>query len=174
MCGAPPAYHDEAGVFGPEPVYGVLAERAHVLLILRGPREAYPRGLAEGADIGHVLRAGAPAVLLRAADYERAQPHAGADVQRAYALGRVYLVPGDAYQIRAEGFGGKGYLQKALHRVSVDEGLRIRGLDNFGHGLYVRHCAGLVVHQHERAEYRVRPHGPGHLLGRHRAGAARP
>ena len=42
-----------------------------------------------------IFRAGAKAVLLAAAHHLRVQPVTGLDDQRAYALGRIKLMPGN-------------------------------------------------------------------------------
>src|SRR5699024_11610377 len=47
----------------------------------------------------------------------------GADVERAYALGRVYLVAGNGHHVRAEALDCEGDLEKALHRVAVEQDL---------------------------------------------------
>ena len=74
------------------------------------------------------------------------------------------LVPADGQQIHPQPGGGKGDLQKALHRVAVEQG----GGAGAAHRLHrLRHRqegAQLVVHQHHGHQHRVRPQGGGQIV----------
>ena len=158
------AYDDEAGIFGTQPLHRVLTQLCHALRGLRHEGAADTGGLAEGADGRHGLRACPASVLLGAADDERPQVEPGADVECADALRCVYLVAGDGHHVRAEALHREGQLEKALHRVAVQQRLGIRLLERAGDAGEVVDSAGLVVHQHERDEHRVRPERVGDRL----------
>ena len=97
----------------------------------------------------------------------------GADVERAYALGRVYLVPGNGHHVRAEALDCEGHLEKALHRVAVEQDLRGRLFKRASKAGDVVHRPGLIVHEHEGDKHRVGPERVQHRLHRHRAARIR-
>lgn len=64
------ANDEQTGILCTEPLHGVFTQLRHARGGLGHLRAPNARGLAEGADEGHGLRARAAAVLLGAADYE--------------------------------------------------------------------------------------------------------
>ena len=88
------------------------------------------RGLTAAVDVGRQL-----------------QP--AADVERADALRRVDLVTADGDEVRAERFRRERHLQKALHRVRVQQCDAVFRFQHPGDGGDVVDRAGLVVDHHE-------------------------
>ena len=76
---------------------------------------------------------------------------------------------GEGDEIRPQGGGGEGYLQKALDGVGVEKGGTV--LQQGGHLFHREADAGFVVYQHHGHQGGVLPKGGGHLLGRNAAGA---
>ena len=130
-------------------------ERGHARGILRHARLREMRGGGEGGDLGHGLGPGAASALLRAADDEGPQPQAGADIERADALGGVDLVAADADEVRAERLRREGDFHKGLHRVGVQQRARAALAQHPRDARDIRHAAGLVVDHHQRDERRV-------------------
>ena len=87
-----------------------------------------------------------------------------ADVQGADALGAADLVGGDGDEIRPQGSGGEGDLQKALDGVGVQQGLgvlRRQAPGDVGDGVDI---SQFVIHQHAGHQRRIRPDGVQYLL----------
>ena len=70
----------------------------------------------------------------------------------------------DADEIGAQAFGGKGDLEKALHRVGVQQGGGAPRPEPLCDGSNIDDAAGLVVHQHQRHQHRILPQGGKHRL----------
>ena len=77
-----------------KPLDEPVAEAGHLGHLLVEVLVGFFQGHAQAHDGGQVLGAGALAALLSAAVHEVVQDHALADIQRAYALGRVELMAG--------------------------------------------------------------------------------
>ena len=110
--------------------------------------------LAEAGDVGDVLRAGAAAPLLVAAEQERPHGRAAADVERADALRGVDLVAGEGQHVerRLGGVDARD-LADGLRGVGVEDGARgLRELRALADG---EEDARLVVRPHQRHELRA-------------------
>ena len=146
------------------PAIGLQSGHVGQLGVIIGQPQLHRLGKA--GDLGRGLGAGARAALLSAAGQQGAGvPHPGTDVQRAHALWPADLVTGQAHQVYAPALRVAGDLQKALHRVAVQQG---RGTLLPQQGSDVRrgkYAARLVVHQHHRHQGGVLPQGIRHLFG---------
>ena len=80
---------------------------------------------------------------------------------------------GQAHQVHTPAHRVAGDLQKALHRIAVQQGAAVFLPQQAGHLLHREDAAGFVVHQHHAHQHRVLPQGLGHLLRRHMAGFVR-
>ena len=69
------------------------------------------------------------------------------------------LVGGDGDEVRAERARTKRDLEKALHGVGVEQGVRADAVRQPRHALNGHDRAGFVVHHHDADEDRVRPEG---------------
>ena len=85
------------------------------------------RGDAERDRQRHVLRSGAAAPLLRAAEDVAVERQAAADVQRADAFRRVQLVRGERERVDAERVHVDVDLARGLHGVAVKMNRLARG-----------------------------------------------
>ena len=122
-------------------------------------------GLGKARDLRGGLCAGAQTHLLSAAGKQRpGLPHPGTDVQCADALGAADLVAGDGDKVRPQRFRGEGDLQKALHRVGVEQRFFIDRLQPPGDLRNGIDIAKLVVYHHNGHQRRVRPHCREHGL----------
>ena len=148
--------------FPGKPLHRPLPERLHPGDILRHTGLGDFAGRAEGSNLRHGLGAGTPAGFLAAADDKGLQLHAVFDVQRADAFRGVDLVAADTDHVRAQGFGGKGDLHKALHRVCMYQHSGTGFFYGPGNRRNIRHRAGFVVDQHQRNEYSIITEGGDH------------
>ena len=131
-------------------------------------------GPGKARDLGGGLGAGPQAPLLTAAGQQGPQiPQLRCGIQSAGALGPADLVGGQAHQIHPPAHRIAGDLQKALHRIAVQQGPAVFLPQQAGHLLHREDAAGFVVHQHHAHQHRVLPQGLGYLLRRHMAGFVR-
>ena len=84
-------------------------------------------GFAEANDSGNVFGAGAAVAFVMAAVKLRSERRAGADVERADALGAINFVRGDGEQIHAEVIHVERELAGGLHGVAVEVHIRFGG-----------------------------------------------
>ena len=92
---------------------------------------------------------------------------------RAHALGAAQLVGGQAHHIHAPDLRLTGNLQKALHRVAVQQGAGFSVTQELSRLRHGEDAAGLVVHQHHGHQHCVVPQGARHLFHSDVAGAVR-
>ena len=106
-------------------------------------------GGGEAENGGRSLGAAAQAAFLTAAQQQsREGLEPGANVQCTGTLRAVNLVGRNGNQIRTQGFGGKGNLQKALNRIRMENGIGtdlVGQLCHLGNG---HHGANLVIYRH--------------------------
>ena len=74
------------------------------------------------------------------------------------------LVAGDGNQIRPQGPGPEGRLEKALHRIGVEDRPGAAAVHQLRHFLNGHHRPGLIVHHHDRNKDGVVPQGGVQLL----------
>ena len=134
---------------GRQPVDGVRAQLGHGFHRLGHFCTADLCRDAEGGDLRRGFRAGTNAALLPAAVDVGRQLQPAADVERADALRRMDLVTADGDEVRAERFGRKRHLQKALHRVRVQQRNAVFCFQHPGDGGNVVDCTCLIVDHHE-------------------------
>ena len=97
---------------------------------------------------------------------QRRQPQPPADIQGPDALGSVDLVPAHRQGVHPQLLRGEGDLQKALDRVTVEQGGAAGRTDGAGGLGHREDGAQLVVHQHHGHQDGVRAQGRLHLLCR--------
>ena len=95
------------------------------------------------------------------------QAHAGTDVQRADALGRVDLVSGDGQQVHSQIVHVDRYLTHRLGTVGVKQHSPFPG--DLAYLFQRLDGADLVVGVHDGNQNRLGSDGIGHLLGVHHA-----
>ena len=71
---------------------------------------------------------------------------------------------GDGDKVRPQGLGGEGDLHKALHRVGVEEGLGVFGLEARGDLSDREDGADLVIDHHDAHNGGIRPDGGENIL----------
>ena len=98
---------------------------------------------------GSVLGAGAEALLLPSAVDERTDGSPLCDIERAYALGRSNLVPGDGVKIDAEGADVHLHFAERLHSVAVENRFGRGFFGHFDEFCDVVHRPRLVAHMHD-------------------------
>ena len=131
-------------------------------------------GPGKARDLGGGLGAGPQAPLLTAAGQQGPQiPQLRCGIQSAGAFWPADLVGGQAHQIHPPAHRIAGDLQKALHRIAVQQGAAVFLPQQAGHLLHREDAARLIVYQHHAHQHRVLPQGLGHLLRRHMAGFVR-
>ena len=108
-----------------------------------GHRELTRRGKADGER--DVLGAGPAPAVLGAAEEQRLERRAAAQVHRADTLGRADLVPADGGEVERHGLGVDVHLAEGLNRVGVEEdAVRLgESVGLVGEALHGDHRAGL-------------------------------
>ena len=111
---------------GQQPLPAIGFDVRHVPEFLRQILLPQGHGPGKARDLGGGLGAGAQAPLLATAGQQGPQiPQGRCGIQSASALGPADLVGGQAHQIHPPAHRIAGDLQKALHRIAVQQGAAV-------------------------------------------------
>ena len=142
MWGASPLPHRHHPRDGQQPLPAIGFDVRHMPELLRQILLPQGHGPGKARDLGGGLGAGPQAPLLTAAGQQGPQiPQLRCGIQSAGALGPADLVGGQAHQIHPPTYRIAGDLQKALHRIAVQQGAAASLLQQAGDLLPPGRCS---------------------------------